>query len=49
MSPIESIQTDTAPRAIGPYSQAIKADGWVYCSGQIAPDPASHRFRSSFQ
>jgi 2-iminobutanoate/2-iminopropanoate deaminase len=34
-----SISTDTAPRAIGPYSQAIVAGGLVFCSGQIALDP----------
>jgi 2-iminobutanoate/2-iminopropanoate deaminase len=35
------IQTDTAPGAIGPYSQAVVAAGLVHCSGQIALDPAS--------
>lgn len=33
------IQTDDAPAAIGPYSQAVVANGMVYCSGQIALDP----------
>jgi len=33
--------TDSAPRAIGPYSQSIEVDGWLYTSGQIALDPAS--------
>jgi 2-iminobutanoate/2-iminopropanoate deaminase len=33
--------TDNAPRAIGPYSQSVEADGWLYTSGQIALDPAS--------
>jgi 2-iminobutanoate/2-iminopropanoate deaminase len=33
--------TDNAPRAIGPYSQAVEAGGWLYTSGQIALDPAS--------
>jgi 2-iminobutanoate/2-iminopropanoate deaminase len=33
---MEIIKTAKAPDAIGPYSQAIKADGVVYCSGQIA-------------
>jgi 2-iminobutanoate/2-iminopropanoate deaminase len=33
--------TDDAPRAIGPYSQAIEVDGWLYTSGQIALDPAT--------
>lgn len=35
------IRTDEAPRAIGPYSQAIVVDGVVYTAGQIALDPAS--------
>ncbi|MSP24870.1 MAG: RidA family protein [Myxococcales bacterium] len=34
-----AIHTDRAPRAIGPYSQAIKAGALVFCSGQIALDP----------
>ncbi|MCG0278898.1 MAG: RidA family protein [Thermanaeromonas sp.] len=33
------VTTDQAPQAIGPYSQAIKAAGMVYCSGQIPLDP----------
>ena len=33
------IHTDHAPAAIGPYSQAIVTDGWVFCSGQIPLDP----------
>jgi len=39
--PREVIQTDKAPRAIGPYAQAIKADGFLFTSGQIALDPAT--------
>jgi 2-iminobutanoate/2-iminopropanoate deaminase len=35
------IRTDAAPKAIGPYSQAILADGWLFCSGQVALDPAT--------
>ncbi|MBR9861445.1 RidA family protein [bacterium] len=35
----ETIQTDKAPAAIGPYSQAVKAGNTLYCSGQIAIDP----------
>lgn len=35
------IATDKAPKAIGPYSQAILADGWLWCSGQVALDPAT--------
>ena len=37
----DRIQTDNAPNAIGPYSQAIRANGFVYASGQIPLDPAS--------
>ncbi|MCH2475581.1 MAG: RidA family protein [Gemmatimonadetes bacterium] len=33
------VHTDHAPAAIGPYSQAIVVDGWVFCSGQIPLDP----------
>ena len=35
------VATKDAPQAIGPYSQAIKANGFVFVSGQIAIDPAS--------
>jgi 2-iminobutanoate/2-iminopropanoate deaminase len=35
------IQSDGAPRAIGPYSQAVLVDGWLYCSGQVPLDPES--------
>jgi 2-iminobutanoate/2-iminopropanoate deaminase len=35
----EKIQTGKAPAAIGPYSQANKAGGWIFTSGQIALDP----------
>ena len=41
MSEITPVQTDKAPAAIGPYSQAMVSDGWVYCSGQIPIDPAT--------
>ena len=36
----EVISTEKAPKALGPYSQAIKAGGFVWCSGQIPIDPA---------
>lgn len=39
--PIQSISTDKAPAAIGPYSQAVVANGMVYTSGQIPIDPSS--------
>ncbi len=35
------VHTAQAPKAIGPYSQAIKAGGLIYCSGQIPLDPAT--------
>jgi 2-iminobutanoate/2-iminopropanoate deaminase len=35
------IATKNAPQAIGPYSQAIKANGFIFISGQIAIDPAT--------
>ena len=37
----ETIKTSSAPAAIGPYSQAVKANGLLFLSGQIALDPAS--------
>ena len=40
----EQIHTKNAPAAIGPYSQAIKANGFVYVSGQIAIDPETGQF-----
>jgi 2-iminobutanoate/2-iminopropanoate deaminase len=41
MTRLQIVQTERAPRAIGPYSQAVLAEGWVFCSGQIALDPAT--------
>ncbi len=42
---MEKISTKKAPMAIGPYSQAIKAGGFVFCSGQIAIDPKTNEFK----
>jgi len=42
----ETVSTDKAPGAIGPYSQAVKAGGMVFCSGQIPIDPATGAFVS---
>ena len=39
MSELTPVHTEDAPAAIGPYSQAIVTDGWVFCSGQIPLDP----------
>lgn len=38
---IEAVITSAAPAPVGPYNQAVKAAGVLYCSGQIALDPAS--------
>lgn len=38
---MEYVASSDAPKAIGPYSQAVKANGFVYTSGQIALDPAT--------
>ncbi|MCW5971259.1 MAG: RidA family protein [Blastocatellales bacterium] len=38
---MESIQTADAPQAIGPYSQAVRAGGFVFASGQIPLDPST--------
>ena len=37
------ISTDDAPKAIGPYSQAIRANGFVFVSGQVAIDPSTQQ------
>ena len=42
----EVVSTEKAPGAIGPYSQAIKANGMIFCSGQIPIDPATGNFVS---
>ncbi len=38
---LQLVSTESAPQAIGPYSQAIKANGMVFVSGQIPLDPAT--------
>ncbi len=38
---VKAVETTGAPKAIGPYSQAVVANGFVFCSGQIALDPAT--------
>jgi len=38
---IEAVTTSAAPAPVGPYNQAVKAGGVLYCSGQIALDPAT--------
>jgi len=39
----EAISTKDGPKAIGPYSQAIKANGFVFVSGQVGIDPATQQ------
>ncbi len=39
--PLQTVHTDKAPAAIGPYSQAVIANGFLFTAGQIALDPAS--------
>ena len=41
---MKAIATNNAPAAIGPYSQAIEANGFVYASGQLPIDPATGTF-----
>ncbi|MCF0243186.1 MAG: RidA family protein [Bacteroidaceae bacterium] len=41
---MKAISTNNAPAAIGPYSQAIEANGFVYASGQLPIDPATGEF-----
>jgi len=43
---MEVVSTDKAPGAIGPYSQAVKVNGMVFCSGQIPIDPKTGSFVS---
>jgi 2-iminobutanoate/2-iminopropanoate deaminase len=40
----EAVQTNRAPKAIGPYEQAIKANGFLYTAGQIPIDPRTGNF-----
>jgi 2-iminobutanoate/2-iminopropanoate deaminase len=35
--------TEQAPKAVGPYSQAVSLDGWLFTSGQVGLDPATGR------
>ena len=40
-STLEPIETNSAPKPVGPYNQAVLVENWLYCSGQIALDPVS--------
>jgi 2-iminobutanoate/2-iminopropanoate deaminase len=39
--PKRRVHTDQAPRPVGPYSQAVEIDGWLYVAGQVPIDPAT--------
>lgn len=39
----ETLSTQNAPQAIGPYSQAVRANGFIFTSGQIAIDPSTQQ------
>ncbi len=47
MAELKKVSTEKAPAAIGPYSQAIVCDGWVFTSGQIPINPASGNVEAS--
>jgi len=42
---VKQISSKKAPKAIGPYSQAIKAGSFIFCSGQIAINPKTNEFK----
>lgn len=44
---MQAIETGKAPKAIGPYSQAVKNERWIFASGQIPLDPASGVLKGS--
>ena len=41
---MHALHTDKAPAAVGPYSQAIEANGFIFASGQLPIDPATNAF-----
>ena len=41
---METVKTEKAPQAIGPYSQAVSANGFLFISGQLPIDPATGQF-----
>ena len=44
---IETVSTEKAPKALGPYSQALKAGGFVWCSGQIPINPETNAIEAT--
>lgn len=45
----QRIETDGAPAAIGPYSQGIAVDGWVFTAGQLGADPETGALRDGIE
>jgi len=43
----EIVLTNNAPKPVGPYSQAVKADGWIFASGQIPLDPQTSKMEQA--
>ena len=41
---MQALHTDKAPAAVGPYSQAIEANGFIFASGSLPIDPATNAF-----
>ncbi len=48
--PKKIVYTDRAPKPVGPYSQAVMVDGWLFVSGQIPIDPSTNQIvKGSFR
>ena len=45
----KAVSTTNAPAALGPYSQAIAAEGMVFCSGQVGVDPATKKLADGIE
>ena len=43
----QTVSTEKAPKALGPYSQAIRAGGFIWCSGQIPINPATNSIEAA--
>ena len=44
---IKTVSTENAPKALGPYSQALRAGGFIWCSGQIPINPATNSIEAT--
>lgn len=44
---IKTVSTSNAPKALGPYSQALRAGGFIWCSGQIPINPATNTIEAT--